>query len=527
MKKFLLSLVALLAATFSFAQKVSLDFTNPVGDWNLPLKANAITEATTVTNGTYSVILSASTAAYAGGSEANGYTYLMIGKSGSTVTLPAFDFAVGKIEVVGNAGASANTLMNVYVGETAVSTETKGSAETNTYAIDAAYQAAGNVYVLTVTSSHNAQITKINIYEAGDDNTGGGSGDVEPELPNLVSVAEAQAAEAGTEVTVSGTVYAVGATSFVVGDATGYIFHYGAAEVKVGDTVNVTGAVSAYGGFNQFKSATVTVVKSGSVKYPDPVVMDGAAMDAWIAAPAIQYVKYTGKLTISGNYYNVAVEGAETAVGSIIKANADLLEKMSNGNEYVFTGFAMYVSGTKYVNTIITDVKAVGEEVVLKDISNTLETAYTVSQAVALIDDANNDLSKKVYIKGIVSAPYKEVFVDHSYGNATFFISEDGSAESQQFEIFRGYSFGGVKFAENEDIKLGDEVVFYGALTKYNTTYETTQGAELVQLNGKAEFDAINSIQAEKNAAIYDLSGRKVSKAQKGLYIISGRKVVK
>lgn len=168
MRKLLLSLVALLCATVSFGQtpKVVLDFTNPAEDWKLPAKDQAIKEATEVTNGVYTVTLSASSGAYAG--SYNGVNYLMLGKANSYISLPAFDFATSVIEVVGNANASASTVMNVYVGDKAVSKETTGSQGTNVYAIAADAQAAGNVYSIKVTSSHNAQITKINIYSVDD-----------------------------------------------------------------------------------------------------------------------------------------------------------------------------------------------------------------------------------------------------------------------------------------------------------------------------------------------------------------------
>ena len=91
--------------------------------------------------------------------------YFFLGKSGAYITLPTYSFTVEKIVVTGNSGASASTKMNVYVGETAVSTETTGSKGTNTYEIAATHQAAGNAYTLKVTSDHNAQITKIKIYE--------------------------------------------------------------------------------------------------------------------------------------------------------------------------------------------------------------------------------------------------------------------------------------------------------------------------------------------------------------------------
>ena len=93
-----------------------------------------------------------------------------MGKSGAYLTFPVYPKAVERIVVTGNSGGSASAKMNIFVGGTAVSTETTGSTGTNTYIIASANQAAGNVYTLKVTSDHNAQITKIEVYyAAGDD----------------------------------------------------------------------------------------------------------------------------------------------------------------------------------------------------------------------------------------------------------------------------------------------------------------------------------------------------------------------
>ncbi len=88
------------------------------------------------------------------------------------LTLPAFDFAVEKIEVVGNTvgSVSTKTKENIYVGNTAVSTEKTGSKGTNEFVINKQYQAAGNRYTLQVSAA-NAQITYIKIYKRAVDLT--------------------------------------------------------------------------------------------------------------------------------------------------------------------------------------------------------------------------------------------------------------------------------------------------------------------------------------------------------------------
>ena len=342
-----------------------------------------------------------------------------------------------------------------------------------------------------------------------------------------MTIAEAQAAAAGTNVSIAGTVFAACKSGAVIGDATGYIYYYNtASDLAVGDIVKMEGEVSAYGGFNQLTAtAEVEKVSTGNkVTYPAVVKLDGAGLDAWYAEPKIQYVQVTGELVISGNYYNLNVDGAETSMGSLLKPLDSVLGDVTNNSKVTITGFAMYTSGGKYVNIVVTEL-VIGEKAETFDITNTLETAYSVSKCIELID-AGKGLENKVYIKGIICAPYKDMFVDLSYGNASFFISEDGNAESQQFEIYRGYDFGGAKFTE-EKFKLGDEVVFYGSLTKYKDTYETNQGAELILLNGKGA-EGISNITADlKNAVIYDLSGRRVNRAENGVFIINGKKVIR
>ena len=165
MKKLSFFLMAMLFSVMSYAAEslqVTLDFSKNT-TWRFPNGSSAkTTTMKTYTNGDYSITL-------AGGGNGNGHYwnnqgYLIFGKSGATLTLPAFDFKTTKIVVTGRSGASASVLQNIYVGGTAVSDQTKGAEVTNTYEIAEDYQAAGNVYVLKVTSSHNTQIVKMEIY---------------------------------------------------------------------------------------------------------------------------------------------------------------------------------------------------------------------------------------------------------------------------------------------------------------------------------------------------------------------------
>jgi hypothetical protein len=88
-----------------------------------------------------------------------------MGQSGATLTLPAFDKPVTKIDVIGRVGASSAVGQNIFVGDDAVSTGTTGATGKKTFAIAPDKQAAGTIYSLKVTSAHNTQITSIVVHQ--------------------------------------------------------------------------------------------------------------------------------------------------------------------------------------------------------------------------------------------------------------------------------------------------------------------------------------------------------------------------
>lgn len=82
---------------------------------------------------------------------------------------------------------------------------------------------------------------------------------------------------------------------------------------------------------------------------------------------------------------------------------------------------------------------------------------------------------KDVYIKGKISS-IKEKF-GTQYGNASFYISEDGKAENE-FYVFRTLYLGNVKYTEGENINVGDEVIICGKVMNYMGNTPETSGNE-------------------------------------------------
>ena len=106
--------------------------------------------------------------------------------------------------------------------------------------------------------------------------------------------------------------------------------------------------------------------------------------------------------------------------------------------------------------------------------SGTLADPYTPAGAANAVKDltwtSNTEYQKteKVYVKGKISRiANKGTFTEGgTYGNASFYISADGT-ENGEFYVFRTLYFNGEKYTSGTDIKVGDEVIIYGALMNY------------------------------------------------------------
>ena len=129
--------------------------------------------------------------------------------------------------------------------------------------------------------------------------------------------------------------------------------------------------------------------------------------------------------------------------------------------------------------------------------SGTLESPYNAAAAVNAVKDltwtsnTEYETTEEVYVKGkICEIANKGTYGESgTYGNATFFISDDGSTTGTKFQVYRALYLGNKKYESGTDIKVGDVVIIKGQLMNYRgDTPETVSGkAYLYSLNGKTE----------------------------------------
>jgi hypothetical protein len=134
-------------------------------------------------------------------------------------------------------------------------------------------------------------------------------------------------------------------------------------------------------------------------------------------------------------------------------------------------------------------VKPSGEEKVVIDPagSGTEKDPYNVAAVLEVCSGlaSGTQTDKDVYVKGIVSE-IKDIDTSGTYGNATYWISDDADGKANKFYIYRGFGLGGKKFNEGATpVKVGDKIVIKSPVMNYNGTYETVQNkCIIVELNG-------------------------------------------
>ena len=384
-------------------------------------------------------------------------------------------------------------------------------------------------YTIGVSSSKYVNTMAVKVEAVEDSgNEGEGEGD-ELEVTEIAEIIDAGAGKAKAQ----GTIVATYGRGFLLDDGTGSILVYLGSDGgnAVGEIVTVEGTTSLYGGLLQFAAGSVvTKLTTTTVNYPTATTMDGAAMDAYLTAPAIQYVEYTGTLTISGNYYNVAVEGAATAVGSIQYPQDAIKANLTNGAVVKVTGYTIGVSSSKYVNTMAVKVEVVSEG--SGEGEEPVETkSCTVTEALAAyVDGQQIPAIVTGYIVGAVkSAPETGSQFGEDATIATNILISDNPDTNDYTECLivqlpSGEIRSALNLVDNQD-NYKKQVKITGSIEKYFnvaglksvTAYEFTGVVGIIDVIG--ESNAVKTI--------FDITGRRIDNITRpGIYIVNGKKVL-
>ena len=186
----------------------------------------------------------------------------------------------------------------------------------------------------------------------------GGGEDPDPETTTIGDITTA-----GNYKT-EGTVVARGKMAYIIADNTGAMMVYHKDnERTVGEKISISGEVTIYNAQStpQFSaSATVEVLSSDNKWTYNPTKIDGAAMDALLSAsPVCKEIEFEGNLVVDGNYVNVTIPGASTAIGSVKYIDNSTISQF-NGKDVVVKGYFVGTSSSKFVNVLPYSIEEAG-----------------------------------------------------------------------------------------------------------------------------------------------------------------------
>ena len=214
-----------------------------------------------------------------------------------------------------------------------------------------------------------------------------------------------------------------------------------------GEAGSVTFTVGGTSGHRRIKAITV--------KYTDD--------DAPVVTPTLESIAVSGQTTTFTVGDTFTFDGKVTATYSDGSTKEVQPTEVSKPDMTTAGTQEVTVSYTEKDATATTSYEITVNEPVEE--GGTLENPYTVAQAMAATEALGEGKTSKdaYYTKGIIS---DIVEVTPDYGNATYFISDDGTTDSQ-FKVFRGKFIGNTNFTAEDQIQVGDEVLVYGKLSYY------------------------------------------------------------
>lgn len=254
---------------------------------------------------------------------------------------------------------------------------------------------------------------------------------------------------------------------------------------KIGDGVEVTPVNATAASKTTYQYATFSTGLENASGFMMQVTTFGKNILVNGAEYVINYELSEGEIlppTFSiaqGTYWTKqTLELTTTVEGGTILYTTDKTDPTTSGTAKEYSG-PIQISETTTVMACVKDkdgnFSAVAERTytIFRSIANTQQTAYTTAQAIELIDTTSAEqlADEKVYVKGVVS---KVDSYNSTYKSITYWLDDN------KFEVYSGKGLKNADFTSKDGIKIGAEVIVYGNIKKFNSTYEFDKNNYLV-----------------------------------------------
>jgi len=423
--------------------------------------------------------------------------------SGSAVTDYANNFSVGEyIELTGTLYMNG-IYANLIIDGTAVVGSLNTIDESLSLAYYNEYEITVRGYVMYVSGSSTKYLNII-VKEIE-----------EVSAPEYTAIGDVLTGTVGNEYTTRGTVVAVAPKGVIIGYGYDYIYVYigSLPDVATNDYIEVTGTTSAYGGVIELGSLT-SITKLTTKSFTVGTALDlceGSNVTTYANAPSSgDYVKLAGTLTVSGDYYNITIDGTEI-IGSLNTVDASLNLASYDGQAILVEGYVMYVSGTttKYLNIVVVTVEDYGFTLLGDVLAGSLETVYTTRGTVIAVASKGfileyNEYHVYVYLgetPSVVPGDYIEITGTLStYGDDFEIKTVTSLVKISEENFFAGNT---IDLSEGSDVttyisvhQTGDYVLMQGTLSISGSYYNLT-------IDGTTVIGSLNTIDETLNLSSY------------------------
>lgn len=263
-------------------------------------------------------------------------------------------------------------------------------------------------------------------------------------------------------VEVHGIVTATCTRGFILTDNGGSILVYGSgfneADVPLFSLVNVSGTVSAYGTAFQIAldSATVEVVGEGEYEYPEPVTLTPEMVQQVCARTdnaSPFYATVDATVSVSGNYFNLILDGLEGFDVSAYYALDYFKDLMEDGGKFRFTGYVIGKSGQTHCNMVITGINSANRS---RGVKRAPAAALVTEPQVALYRYTGSAWSAASSILMLQPADYTTM--GQKYSNLS------GTGPQDLLPLFLKLKY---PFAAEEDVKIVCYNYYDGSASSY------------------------------------------------------------
>jgi len=280
--------------------------------------------------------------------------------------------------------------------------------------------------------------------------------------------------ENGNTYTMEGVVTALTSNGFVLTDNSGSIFFYGKKNYEIGQQLTVEGKISVYNKGLQINGQSATITEGGKItyQYPTPTVVDAAAVDAFIADQSNRlatYVSVTGDASVSGNYYNLIIDGTSNQ-GSFYSPTDEIKAKIQDGMNITVVGYALSVSGGRFYNIIAVDVTVNGAGAPSIEVADEEMSFVAAGETLTTEVTTSNQGSYGIFAK--TSDPHFTASVSGTTLSVTA-AANTGAAKSATVTVYLAESEGGEVVASAD---VACTQLASGAVVAYTTGFEASEG---------------------------------------------------